>query len=144
MRNFTLKYSDTKLHFGMGVVGVIKKYLEGFEYLTIVTGKSSAIKSQALNDIKNILKEMDIEYSIFDKIKPNPIVEIADALADFITDRSSDCIMAIGGGSVIDTAKVSSIIALSGGSAGEYLRGREVNDYLPSSLSISHMEQGVR
>ncbi len=139
MKSFELRYGDTKLYFGLNVVEKMRNNLNGVEVVTVATGKNSARLSGALKDVEKILKDLDIEYKIFDKIKANPTVEIADELAEFIWKNGSDCIIAIGGGSVIDTAKVSSCIALSGGSARDYLRGKRAKRFLQLfAVNLTH------
>ena len=139
METFYLKYGGTKLYFGVNAIKNLEREVSGIEHATIVTGKQSARRSGALDDIKNILKEKNIEYDIFDRIKPNPTVEMADELAEYIWKKSSDCMVAVGGGSIIDTAKVSSVIALSGGCAKDYLKGKTAKRSLPLyAVNLTH------
>lgn len=139
MKSFELRYADTKLYFGLNVVERLRDHLNGFENAVIVCGRNSARLSGALKDVEGVLKDSEIDYKIFDKVTPNPTVEIADELAEFIWRECCDCVIAIGGGSVIDTAKVSSVIALSGGSARDYLRGRKAKRFLPLvAVNLTH------
>lgn len=139
MKAFHLRYGGTELHFGVNAIKNLEKRLSKIEHATIVTGKQSARRSGALDDIQGILKEKNVEYDIFDRIRPNPTVEMSDELAEFIWKKSSDCIVAVGGGSVIDTAKVSSVIALSGGAARDYLEGKTAKRYLPLyTINLTH------
>ena len=139
MKRFSFKYADTTLYFGLNAVENLKNYINGYEHVTIVTGKSSAKLSGALKDVEFILKDFNVSYNVFDKIEPNPTVECADELAYEIWRNSSDAVIAIGGGSVIDTAKVASVIALSGGSAREYLRKKKVKGALPLyAVNLTH------
>ncbi|ADB57446.1 iron-containing alcohol dehydrogenase [Archaeoglobus profundus] len=139
MKSFELRYAYTHLYFGLNAVEKIRNHLNSVERVTIATGKQSARVSGALKDVETILRDLEIEYEVFDKIKANPTVEIADDLAKVVWENGSDCIIAIGGGSVIDTAKVSSCIALSGGKAEEYLKGRKAKRYLPLlAINLTH------
>ncbi len=139
MKSFELRYADTKLYFGLNVVEKIRNHLNGVERVTIATGKHSARLSGALKDVETILKDLEIDYEIFDRIRANPTVEIADELAKVVWESGSDCIIAIGGGSVIDTAKVSSVIALSGEKARNYLRGRKAKRSLQLfTVNLTH------
>jgi len=139
LKRFSFKYADTILYFGLNAVENLKNYINGYEHVTIVTGKSSAKLSGALKDVEFILKDFNVSYNVFDKIESNPTVECADELAYEIWENSSDAVIAIGGGSVIDTAKVASVIALSGGSAREYLRKNKVKRALPLyAVNLTH------
>lgn len=141
MKEFQLRYGGTKLYFGERVVNRLQKELPSVQHVTIVTGKESARRSGALEDVKNILKRRDIDFDVFDSIKPNPTVEMADELAEYVWKKSSDCIVAIGGGSVIDASKVSSLIASSGGCARDYLKGKTVKSELP--LYVVNLTHGT-
>ncbi len=139
MKSFEFRYADTKLYFGLNVVERLRDHLDGIENVMIVTGKSSAKLSGALKDVEHILNDLDVKYDVFNKVRANPTVEIADELAEFLWKSSSDCLIAIGGGSVIDVAKVASCIALSGGCARDYLKGRKAKRYLPLfAVNLTH------
>ncbi|MCE4623761.1 MAG: iron-containing alcohol dehydrogenase [Caldisphaeraceae archaeon] len=125
MIKFTWSYNDVKIVFGPSAIDDLKNYLVGVKNVVIVTGRSSAIKSGAQDDVTKFLNELSIRYSIFNKVTPNPLSTQADELARAIALENVDCLIAIGGGSVIDTAKVASAVAANGGSAIDYLYGRK-------------------
>ncbi len=134
-----LRYANTKLYFGLKAVERLRDHLNGFENVVLVTGKHSARLSGALKDVEEVLKDLEVEYKVFDEVVPNPTTEIADELAEIVWRDGYDCVIAIGGGSVIDTAKVSSVIALSGGRARDYLRGKRAKRYLPLiAVNLTH------
>ena len=60
--------------------------------------------------ITNILNEEGFDYDLYCKIKPNPTVENVQEGLSECRKSSADVIIAVGGGSVIDTAKAISII----------------------------------
>ena len=126
MKSFSFRYGETKLYFGPNVISKLKEHLDGMESVTIVTGRKSAEKSGALQDVKKILEESGIDYQVFSKVIPNPTVDIADDVAEFARKNCSDCLIGIGGGSIIDVSKVSSIIAVNGGRAEDYLNGMKI------------------
>jgi len=55
---------------------------------------------------RNNLKELFKEYQIFSDIESNPTFEACQKAIDFTKDIKCDCVIALGGGSVMDTAKV--------------------------------------
>ena len=71
----------------------------------IVTGKSSARKCGALEDIVEALEEKVISYMIFDEIEENPSVDTILRARDFTINKSIDFVIGIGGGSPMDAAK---------------------------------------
>ena len=77
----------------------------------IVTGKTSAKKSGALDDVINIFNELNIEYSIFDGITENPLTTDCHRAGKTARDMNADFILGIGGGSPLDAAKAVCVYA---------------------------------
>ena len=61
--------------------------------------------------IENVLKDGGISYEIDDEIKPNPTIDNVHTGLDKLKASGADFIIAVGGGSVIDTAKAVAVIA---------------------------------
>lgn len=107
-------YMPVKMLIGNDIILENKDLFKSFgKNALIVTGKNSAKLSGALDDVLNVLNQNDIKYSIFDKIMPNPTVDVVYLGACNAKENNSDFIIAIGGGSVMDAAKVISSLALS-------------------------------
>ena len=97
-------HSDkVKVLYGKGIVKDNKDLINetGNKFL-IVTGKSSARLSGALDDVLDVIG--DKEYVIYDGISENPKVESLLEASKLLGDV--DCVIGIGGGSVLDAAKV--------------------------------------
>ncbi len=75
------------------------------EKCLIVTGKSSAKKSGALDDLTSILNELNIEYFVFDKITENPLTATCCDGGSIAREIGADFVIGIGGGSPLDAAK---------------------------------------
>ncbi len=71
----------------------------------VVTGKRSAVKSGALDDVADALKSSSIEYEIFNEITENPLVSVCRKGGQCAIEANADFIIGIGGGSVMDAAK---------------------------------------
>ncbi|MDF2878993.1 MAG: alcohol dehydrogenase [Clostridia bacterium] len=71
----------------------------------IVTGKSSAKKSGALEDVIQALEFNGIGYVIFDRIEENPATQTIEKAAQFGRSAGAEFIVGIGGGSPLDAAK---------------------------------------
>ena len=56
--------------------------------------------------IDNILNQININYVIYDKVLPNPTIKNIEEARENYLDKNCDGILAIGGGSVIDSAKI--------------------------------------
>ena len=82
---------------------LVKKY-NGTKVF-IVYGGGSVIKSGLLKKITDLLESDNIEYLLFGGVKPNPLLSHARDGVKSAVDFNADFILAVGGGSVIDTAK---------------------------------------
>lgn len=69
------------------------------------------IKFNVTSKVTNILDENNISYEVYCKIKANPTIENVKEGLEAFKNSGADCIVAIGGGSSIDTAKAVGIIA---------------------------------
>jgi len=123
MENFTI-YNPVNLHFGKGVLNLLPTAMNQYgERILLIYGKTS-IKSTGLYD--QLMAMLD-GFTVFeyDGIKSNPLVEDADAAAKMARDNKVDVILAVGGGSVIDTAKMVSIGAKAEHSVWDFMIGKE-------------------
>ena len=77
----------------------------------VVTGKSSAKRSGALDDLIAILSEAEIAYSVFDGIEQNPSYTSCLAAAMMARSIGAEFIVGIGGGSPLDAAKAIAVLA---------------------------------
>lgn len=77
----------------------------------IVTGKSGARLSGALDDAVKALEKENIYYEIFDEIGENPLVSACHKAGAAANKMKADFILGIGGGSVLDGSKAIAIYA---------------------------------
>ena len=77
----------------------------------IVTSKSSAKKSGALDDVISVLNKEGIEYRIFDEITENPLVSAVIKAGEKAREFGAEFIVGIGGGSPLDASKAVAICA---------------------------------
>nr|WP_148217173.1 iron-containing alcohol dehydrogenase [Acidilobus saccharovorans] len=140
LKPFEWTYSCTKVHFGPSSEESLRSYVKGVRKVIIVTGRIAAKASGALDDVIAILRDNGVEYSIFDRVVANPPSSLADELAKYVKDFGAEALIAIGGGSTIDTAKVASAIVANGGTALDYLYGkRRAQTCLPVyAVNLTH------
>ncbi len=109
MENFVM-YNPVKLHFGKGVAeNAGKSALKYGSKALLVYGKGSVKHSGAYDDTVKSLKEAGVKVVEYSGIKSNPVIEDADKAAELGRKENVDMIVAVGGGSVIDCAKVISV-----------------------------------
>ena len=69
-----------------------------------------------LDHLTNALKQSDVPCDlIYDDVPPDSSLQTVRSAAQFYRDNSCDAVIAIGGGSVIDTSKALNILASEGG-----------------------------
>lgn len=114
MLNFTY-YAPTKLIFGKGEeknVGSVIKGYGGKKVMVFHYGTNQDFETQLMEKVKASLEEAGLSYILFSGIEPNPHLERAMAAVGIARKEKPDFILAVGGGSVIDTAKYVSVQAL--------------------------------
>ncbi|MBM3913816.1 MAG: iron-containing alcohol dehydrogenase, partial [Sphingomonadales bacterium] len=106
MENFTV-YNPVRLKFGPGTVDTVGQDLaeEGHQSVLILLGQGSARRSGLLDRIEAQLLKAGLSWEIFEGIRPNPVYEDADRAVQRAKAMKADALLAVGGGSVIDTAK---------------------------------------
>lgn len=105
-------FNPTKIVGGAGVVREKAELFKAFgKRALIVTGKSAAKKSGALDDVSAALKECGIEYDVFDGMGANPLVSSCAAAGALAKEKGSDFIIGIGGGSALDGARAACVFA---------------------------------
>lgn len=106
MENF-VAYNPVKLHFGKGVVNNLKNSLGNYgKRVLFITGKGSVKKYGYYDIVKKQLEEANLKITEFEGIKPNPLIEDARDAMELGLKNEIDFIVALGGGSVIDSAKM--------------------------------------
>ena len=81
----------------------------GFRHALIVTDKD-LVRFEVVKKVTDLLEEAGLAYTVFDAVKANPSVEVVKAGISAFRAAGADYLIAIGGGSPIDTAKGIGII----------------------------------
>ena len=106
MNNFTF-YCPTKFVFGKGQEENVGKLCreQGATKVLIVYGGGSVVRSGLLDRVRKYIQDEGIATVDFGGAKPNPRVEHVREGVEIVKREGIDFLLAIGGGSVIDTAK---------------------------------------
>lgn len=78
---------------------------DGVKKVLVITTAGS-IKRGSLNEMFDELKKENISYVIYDDVQPDPTIECIEAVVKFYKKEACEGIIAVGGGSVMDCAKV--------------------------------------
>jgi len=109
MENF-ISHNPTSLHFGKGVIETIARTVKPLgSKVLLVYGKGSVKRSGLYDRIVAQLSLAGATIYEYSGIQSNPLVEDVDKAAAIGRENEVDYIIAVGGGSVIDSAKIISI-----------------------------------
>ncbi len=98
-------------YFGKGAIeSIVPEFQQrGFSKAAVITDKG-LIEHGIATKVTELLDKAAIDYALYDGIVPNPTIQnVKDGVA-FVKEAEADCLIAIGGGSPIDTAKAIGII----------------------------------
>ncbi len=96
---------------GVGAVKEIGGELSrrGYKRAFIASGRH-VVKSGEIKKITDVLDEIGVQHTFYTDIKPNPTIENVQNGVKAFKEFNADCIIAVGGGSVMDTSKAIGII----------------------------------
>ena len=102
--------NETSYH-GVGAVKAVAEEItaRGFKK-AFVASDPDLIKFGVSKKVTDVLDDAGIAYEMFSEIKPNPTIQNVQSGVESFKASGADCIVAIGGGSSMDTAKAIGII----------------------------------
>jgi alcohol dehydrogenase class IV len=114
--------SPVKIHFGEGSIQKISDECMALGVKrTIIFADPFLVTSGAIKKVEAILDELNIQYSIYDHIVPEPPVAVGDQAVNAVRDSGAELVIAIGGGSALDIAKAAAVLAAHEGTIADYL-----------------------
>ena len=125
--NFTW-HSPTRVVFGVGRLADLRGLVDEFAgeqaRIFLVTGRSS-LRSRGI--LGRVVESLGVNrVTLFDRVSPYPSPALVDAAAAECRDAGCGVVVAIGGGSVMDLAKVVAIMSGLEGNAREFATGEKV------------------
>lgn len=132
MNNFTF-YAPTYFAFGKEAenqAGQLVKRFGGHKVL-IHYGGGSVVRSGLLDRVKVALDQEDVAYVELGGVKPNPRSGLVYGGIELCRKEKVDFILAVGGGSTIDSAKAIAAGAVYDGDFWDFYEGKPVTEALP-------------
>lgn len=100
-------YQPTRIHFGAGclnqVGSIVGKY--GKKCMLVTTTNTEDVLRPLYDRVKALLSEAGIQVVHFDKVVPNPTISGIEEAIALVHKEKVEVVLAVGGGSSIDTAK---------------------------------------
>ena len=138
MNNFNF-YSPTYFVFGKSRETEAGKYVKRFggSKVLIHFGGGSVIKSGLLDRVKTSLTKENISFAELGGVVPNPRSGLVYQGVEICKRENIDFILAVGGGSAIDSAKAIAIGALYDGDFWDFYTGKHVEKALPVATILT-------
>ncbi|MDD3876190.1 MAG: iron-containing alcohol dehydrogenase [Bacteroidales bacterium] len=132
MDNFKV-YNPTSLFFGRNVIEKLNSCIdETGKRILLIYGQGSVKKNGVYDAVRKQIEMAGATVFEYSGIKSNPVYTDVDAAADMAKKNNVDLIIALGGGSVIDSAKMTALTACVNHSSWEFfIRKTTVEKALP-------------
>lgn len=126
MENFEI-YNPVKAYFGRNVVNNLATEVKSLgKRVLLVYGKGSIKHNGIYDAVMGQLDKAGVEVYEYSGIKPNPVIEDVRAAVSLGKQKEVDMIVAVGGGSVIDSAKAICVGITSDEDPWELVKGRAI------------------
>ena len=120
----------TQIEYGSGIHRKIPDFLKevGARRILIITDPGVS-RLTWFTQVRSLLTQRNDEVEVFSAVEPNPKDRNVEEAAGVAQKIKADCLLAIGGGSPIDCAKVVSILAVYGGKPRDYEDPSRIGDH---------------
>ncbi|MEG1911829.1 MAG: iron-containing alcohol dehydrogenase [Cloacibacillus sp.] len=116
-------YIPTRTLFGRGELNNLHKLpMPGKKAMLVISNGKATRTNGYLARTEEQLREANVEWSVFDKVEPNPLKSTVMEGGAFARENDCDFIVALGGGSVMDAAKGIAIVAANDGDLWDYVQ----------------------
>lgn len=105
MNNFTF-HMPTTVHFGKGQISHLAELKQTGDKVLMIYGGGSIKRTGIYDAAVKILKEQEIQIYELPGVEPNPKIQLVRKGVELCKKEQIDMVLAIGGGSSIDTAKL--------------------------------------
>jgi alcohol dehydrogenase class IV len=105
---------------GPGAAKEAGSFAKGLGEKALIVTDSHLVEIGLLKDIKNSLKGAGVPFEIFDKVVTEPILEYTEEGLKMFQGVKADFLIAVGGGSPMDTAKAISALAMNPGKMSDF------------------------
>lgn len=113
--------APTRLVGGSGSIRALPEVLEGVGSRTVLVVTDPLLsKAGPMVMVQQVLDKAGVRYGVSTAVEPDPTVAVVQELLAEIKKGGYDLLLAVGGGSAMDTAKAAGILATNGGSIQDY------------------------
>ncbi len=117
-------YNPTRVLFGAGQLSNLHaQKMPGKKAMVVISNGKSTRTNGSLDRTLEQLRKAGVETMLFDKVGANPLKSVVEEGGRFARDNGCDFVVALGGGSVMDAAKIMAMYALQPGDLWDYVAG---------------------
>ena len=117
-------YNPTRVLFGAGQLSNLHaQKMPGKKAMVVISNGKSTRTNGSLDRTLEQLRKAGVETVLFDKVGANPLKSVVEEGGRFARDNGCDFVVALGGGSVMDAAKIMAMYALQPGDLWDYVAG---------------------
>jgi len=102
---------------GVGAIAELNEQVARRGAKPAIVTDAGLVKAGIVDRIREVV---DGELLVFDQVQPEPPYQLADRCAEWLKENRCDLVIGLGGGSSIDTAKMSAVLVGNGGSVTDY------------------------
>lgn len=116
------KFVPTRILFGAGILNKLhEQIMPGKKALLVISNGNSTRANGYLNRVQKELELAEVTTVLFDKIQANPLKSVVMEGAALAREQQCDFVIALGGGSVMDAAKVIAMMVKNPGDLWDYV-----------------------
>lgn len=118
------------IEFGVGIInrlGDFIKKLNGSKVL--IVSDPGLVKAGITGRVEEIVEKAGYEHTTFSEVEADPGCWVVEKVVNIIVEKQIDCLVAVGGGSSMDTAKSAALVGNS---------GKRIHDYWGYYLPVDH------
>ena len=113
--------TPTKIISGIGSTAeIIKELNDLYAKKVLLITDPGLVQAGVAQQVVEMLKQAAVEVEIFDAVEPDPSIQVATKAAEMAKNAKANVLIALGGGSAIDTAKSAALLVTNGGYLKDY------------------------
>lgn len=143
MKNFDFQM-QTRIIFGKDTIESLEELLKDkYKNILIHYGGGSIKRSGLYDEITSILEKIDANYYELGGVEPNPKLYLVNKGIEICKEKNIDLILAVGGGSAIDSAKAIGMGAKYNGDVWDFFTGKKkIQETIPVGVVLTFPATG--
>jgi len=130
-------FTSQSIVFGCGALDRLGDEILGFNSKKVFLVADPVLEKLGIVDrVKGAIEKSQIEVVLFTKVEPNPTIELGEEAAEIVrSQKDIGTVIGLGGGSSMDVAKISAMLAKNPGSVRDYIGVEKVKQFgLPTIM----------